>query len=86
MRAMDTNPSHYEVDGADFTDYMEDEKVGKFGQWMFANGYNTALSYQGYEIECKACGHMLRRNWLWCPWCRWEVRSGYTADELMEPD
>ena len=33
-------------------------------------------------IICKACGHKLRNDWLWCPWCRWEIRQGYNADEL----
>ena len=33
-------------------------------------------------IVCKACGHKLRNDWLWCPWCRWEIRQGYNADEL----
>ena len=33
-------------------------------------------------VVCKACGHKLRNEWNWCPWCRWEIRQGYTADEL----
>lgn len=38
----DTNPDHYKVDGADFIEYMHDPKISGFGNWMFANGYNTA--------------------------------------------
>ena len=26
-----------------------------------------------YWIVCKACGHKLRNDWNWCPWCRWEI-------------
>ena len=37
----DTNPDHYKVDGADFAEYMHDPKISGFGNWMFANGYNT---------------------------------------------
>lgn len=37
----DTNPDHYRVDGADFVEYMHDPKISGFGDWMFANGYNT---------------------------------------------
>ena len=37
----DTNPDHYRVDGADFVEYMHDPKISGFGNWMFANGYNT---------------------------------------------
>ena len=33
-------------------------------------------------VVCKACGHKLRNDWLWCPWCRWEIRSGYDSEEL----
>lgn len=33
-------------------------------------------------VVCKACGHKLRNDWVWCPWCRWEIRQGYNADEL----
>ena len=39
----DTNPDHYKVDGADFAEYMLDPKIGGFGDWMFANGYNTGI-------------------------------------------
>ena len=84
---MDTNPNHYKVDGADFCKYMDDPKIGGFGDWMFANGYNVAISDYRYDLECKACGHMLRREWAWCPWCGWEMAKGYTADELRwNPD
>ena len=37
----DTNPDHYKIDGADFIEYMHDPKISGFGDWMFANGYNT---------------------------------------------
>lgn len=26
-------------------------------------------------ITCQACGHKLRDDWVWCPWCRWETRN-----------
>ena len=37
----DTNPDHYKVDGADFIKFMDDPQIKGFGDWMFANGYNT---------------------------------------------
>ena len=37
---------------------------------------------QAETIECKMCGHRLQKDWSWCPWCRWEIRQGYNADEL----
>lgn len=37
----DTNPDHYKVDGADFIRFMVDPLIKGFGDWMFANGYNT---------------------------------------------
>lgn len=24
--------------------------------------------------RCYACGKPLRKDWNWCPWCRWETR------------
>ena len=24
-------------------------------------------------IECYACGHRLQKDWVWCPWCKWEI-------------
>ena len=39
----DTNPDHYKVDGANFIEYMDDPKIKGFGDWMFANGFNTGL-------------------------------------------
>lgn len=37
----DTNPDHYKVAGADFIKFMHDPQIKGFGDWMFANGYNT---------------------------------------------
>lgn len=39
----DTNPDHYKVDGANFIEYMNDPKIAGFGNWMFANGYNSGV-------------------------------------------
>lgn len=24
-------------------------------------------------IECEGCGHRMLKEWVWCPWCRWET-------------
>lgn len=37
----DTNPDHYKAGGADFIKFMDDPQVKGFGDWMFANGFNT---------------------------------------------
>lgn len=37
----DTNPDHYKVGGADFIKFMDDPQIKGFGDWMFANGFNT---------------------------------------------
>ena len=39
----DTNPDHYRIDNADFIKYMDDPKIGGFGNWMHANGYNCGM-------------------------------------------
>ena len=39
----DTNPDHYKVDGANFVEYMNDPKISGFGNWMFANGFNSGV-------------------------------------------
>ena len=39
----DTNPDHYRVNGADFVKYMHDPKISGFGNWMFANGFNSGV-------------------------------------------
>lgn len=39
----DTNPDHYKVDNANFIEYMHDPKIGGFGNWMFANGFNSGV-------------------------------------------
>lgn len=39
----DTNPDHYKVEGANFIDYMNDPKISGFGNWMFANGFNSGV-------------------------------------------
>ena len=39
----DTNPDHYKVDGANFIEYMNDPKIAGFGNWMFANGFNSGV-------------------------------------------
>ena len=56
----DTNPDHYKVDDADFVEYMKDQKIAGFGDWMFANGYNTGvLTAQLDLVRCKDCKHYL---------------------------
>lgn len=37
----DANPDHYKVGGADFIKFMDDPQIKGFGDWMFANGFNT---------------------------------------------
>jgi len=39
----DTNPDHYKVDNANFIEYMDDPKISGFGNWMFANGFNSGV-------------------------------------------
>ena len=39
----DTNPDHYKVEGANFIEYMNDPKISGFGNWMFANGFNSGV-------------------------------------------
>jgi hypothetical protein len=39
----DTNPDHFKVDGANFVEYMNDPKIAGFGNWMFANGFNSGV-------------------------------------------
>lgn len=49
----DTNPNHYKVDGANFIDYMNDPKISGFGNWMFANGFNSGVWASTYWISVK---------------------------------
>lgn len=46
-----TNPAHYKANEK-FIEYMDDEKISSFGNWQFANGFNTAL----VAIRCKIKG------------------------------
>lgn len=39
----DTNPDHYKVKGANFIEYINDPKISGFGNWMFANGFNSGV-------------------------------------------
>lgn len=39
----DTNPDHYKVEGANFIEYMNDPKISGFGNWMFANDFNSGV-------------------------------------------
>lgn len=39
----DTNPDRYKVDDANFIKYMNDPKISGFGNWMFANGFNSGV-------------------------------------------
>ena len=31
-------------------------------------------------VECSKCGHLLQKDWNWCPWCRWEMRRNDSND------
>lgn len=39
----DTNPDHYKAEGANFIEYINDPKISDFGDWMFANGFNSGV-------------------------------------------
>lgn len=39
----DVNPDHYKAEGANFIEYMDDPKIRGFGDWMFANGFNSGV-------------------------------------------
>lgn len=49
----DTNPDHYKVDGANFIKYMNDPKISGFGNWMFANGFNSGVWASSNWISVK---------------------------------
>lgn len=49
----DTNMDHYKVDGANFIEYMNDLKIGGFGNWMFANGFNSGIRASTNWISVK---------------------------------
>ena len=64
----DTNPDHYKVDGADFAEYILDPKIGEFGDWMFANGYNTgtmAAMPQWISVKDQMPVELHSIFWLW---------------------
>lgn len=61
----DCNPEHF-IGQPKFIEYMDDEYIGSFGQWQFANGFNMGLtaaevttkqlpSAQPEIIRCKEC-------------------------------
>lgn len=49
----DLNPDHYKVDGANFLEFMNDPKISGFGNWMFANGYNSGVWASSNWISVK---------------------------------
>lgn len=49
----DTNPDHYKVDDANFIEYMNDPKISSFGDWMFANGFNSGVWASTHWISVK---------------------------------
>ena len=49
----DTNPDHYKVDDANFIEYMNDPKISGFGNWMFANGFNSGVWASSNWISVK---------------------------------
>lgn len=55
----DTNPDNYKVDDADFIAYMDDPKIGRFGDWMYANGYNVR---DAEIVRCRGCKHRKQKD------------------------
>lgn len=49
----DTNPDHYKVGNADFIKFMDDPQIKGFGDWMFANGFNTGEFFANKWISVK---------------------------------
>lgn len=80
----DTNPNHYMVDDADFIAYMDDPKIGGFGKWMHANGFNLGVLTARMESEwledsepgqeygstwaCRICKASIHKPYVWNPY------------------
>ena len=47
---VDTNPSHFEAHQK-FTQFLNDAEISSFGRWQWSNGFNTALTAVGIDLE-----------------------------------
>jgi len=47
---VDTNPSHFEAHQK-FMQFMDDAEISSFGRWQWSNGFNTALTAVGIDLE-----------------------------------
>ena len=46
----DCNPEHFEGQQK-FIEYMDDDEIGSFGRWQFANGFNMGLTAAQVAIK-----------------------------------
>ena len=63
----DTNPDHYKVEGANFIEYMNDPKISGFGNWMFANGFNSGVwaSTNWISVKDRLPAETHSIFWIW---------------------
>ena len=47
---VDTNPYHFKAHQK-FTQFMDDAEISSFGRWQWSNGFNTALTAIGIDLE-----------------------------------
>lgn len=59
------------TEGKEMTETVKIERIVEidFGEEILAR----IKEQEGETIECKMCGHRLHKDWVWCPWCRWEI-------------
>lgn len=50
---MDVNPKNYKGHDS-FKKYLKNENISSFGDWMFYNGYNLALTQLRVHLKKKA--------------------------------
>ena len=47
---VDTNPEHFESHQK-FVEFMDNAEISSFGRWQWSNGFNTALTAVGIDLE-----------------------------------
>ena len=83
------NPEYF-VGHQKFIKYMDDAEIGSFGQWQFANGFNTGLTAAEVAIKalpsaqpekCEDCGNFNKTRLVIPQPERKGKWKGYNADD-----
>ena len=86
-----TNPEHFNS-SEKFIKFMHDADIASFGEWQWANGFNTALVATKIQLEKLPSTQPERKKGRWidytdegyveCPFCHSATNCDGNKDEL----